>query len=283
MPWGPPATLRHTRRHRSTGVDLVKPDGFCEPGPCKMAGKLIEFKFRERLCELKGARLAVWLSYFLHANRIDTLAWPSLAVLANETGYSVDVVSLSRNRLIREGWLVSADVNCRQPRKFGRFGSPRLRPVIPDAAPGNHRSGDTSAQTKNRDGEPGKNRTGKNRVHRTVKTTVRSIKRRSDYKREEIGRASRRGSFGALPAWVPWDAWSGYAEMRRLRKRPLTERAQQIEIQNLERLRDAGNDPAEVLDQSTANGWIGLFPSKNLTRCDSGMITVADLRERGEL
>lgn len=64
-----------------------------------------------------------------------------------------------------------------------------------------------------------------------------------------------------LPDWVPAEAWAGYVEMRKeTLKKPLkTDRAINLAINTLARLRDDGNDPGAVLDQSTLNGWQGLF------------------------
>lgn len=63
-----------------------------------------------------------------------------------------------------------------------------------------------------------------------------------------------------LPAWIPADAWAGYVEMRVAIKKPLkTERAINLAINTLTKLRDEGNDPGAVLDQSVMHSWIGLF------------------------
>lgn len=62
-----------------------------------------------------------------------------------------------------------------------------------------------------------------------------------------------------LPEWVPVDAWKGWLEMRtKQRKRP-TARAMALAVSELQKLAAAGNEPGAVLDQSTANGWTGLF------------------------
>ena len=63
-----------------------------------------------------------------------------------------------------------------------------------------------------------------------------------------------------LPTWIPAEAWAGYIEMRVAIKKPLkTDRAINLAINTLDRLRADGNDPAAVLDQSTLNSWQGLF------------------------
>ena len=64
-----------------------------------------------------------------------------------------------------------------------------------------------------------------------------------------------------LPDWMPQEAWDGFVEMRQKIKKPLkTDRAVKLAISTLEKLRAEGQDVAAVLDQSTMNSWLGLFP-----------------------
>jgi hypothetical protein len=63
-----------------------------------------------------------------------------------------------------------------------------------------------------------------------------------------------------LPDWVPPDAWQGFAEMREQKRAPLTDRAAKLIVSKLRDLRESGQDIGAVLDQSTLNGWKGIFP-----------------------
>jgi hypothetical protein len=63
-----------------------------------------------------------------------------------------------------------------------------------------------------------------------------------------------------LSLWIPTEAWNAYEEMRKKIKRPMTAYAKKIAIRKLDKLRREGNDPGEVLDQSTFNCWQGLYP-----------------------
>ena len=65
-----------------------------------------------------------------------------------------------------------------------------------------------------------------------------------------------------LPDWIPKKSWEGFVLMRKGQKKPITQEAIPIAIAKLARLRDAGNDPGQVLDQSTLNCWQGLFEVK---------------------
>ena len=69
--------------------------------------------------------------------------------------------------------------------------------------------------------------------------------------------------FDLLPAGELRDALMGYRDMRKKAKAPLTERAEQLALNKLERLAP-GDDAvkAGIVDQSTMNGWKGLFPLK---------------------
>jgi hypothetical protein len=58
------------------------------------------------------------------------------------------------------------------------------------------------------------------------------------------------------------DAWQGWVEMRKQRKRPLTDRATARAINKLDVIRAKGHDIAELLDRSTINGWLDIYEPK---------------------
>lgn len=62
-----------------------------------------------------------------------------------------------------------------------------------------------------------------------------------------------------IPDWIPQDAWQGYLDMRRKIRKAMTDRAVQLAINTLHRLKEQGQDIGAVLDQSTMNSWQGLF------------------------
>ena len=65
-----------------------------------------------------------------------------------------------------------------------------------------------------------------------------------------------------LPDWLPMDAWQGWVEMRKQRKRPLTDRATARAINKLDAIRAKGHDIEELLDRSTINGWLDIYEPK---------------------
>jgi hypothetical protein len=64
------------------------------------------------------------------------------------------------------------------------------------------------------------------------------------------------------PVWLPIDAWKGWVEMRKQRKRPLTDRAKARAYKKLEALHLAGHNITELLDRSTINGWLDIYEPK---------------------
>lgn len=74
--------------------------------------------------------------------------------------------------------------------------------------------------------------------------------------------AREKTPFPDIPEWMPLDAWNGFLEMRKASGKKPTARAVELLIAKLDRLRADGNDPGEVLDQSTERNWQGLFEVK---------------------
>jgi hypothetical protein len=64
----------------------------------------------------------------------------------------------------------------------------------------------------------------------------------------------------ALPDWIPSPQWNEFLRLRKQRKKPITEVAQELLVKRLCELRDAGDDPEAVLEKSILNGWPDLWP-----------------------
>ena len=67
-----------------------------------------------------------------------------------------------------------------------------------------------------------------------------------------------------LPDCIPADAWNGWVEMRKQRKKPLTDRAYNQAIDKLVAFMAKGQNITEVLDRSTMNGWTDLYEVKEI-------------------
>jgi len=73
-------------------------------------------------------------------------------------------------------------------------------------------------------------------------------------------RAKATPSLFVLPDWVPREPWEAWLEVRKKKRAANTVHALDLAVGELERLRDAGENPAAVLDQSTLKSYTGLFP-----------------------
>lgn len=78
--------------------------------------------------------------------------------------------------------------------------------------------------------------------------------------REGKGKEGNTRDAFALPDWVPEKQWNDWLDSR---KKKATVAAKQLNLSELSKLRDSGQDPKAVLEQATARGWTGLFPLKD--------------------
>ena len=89
----------------------------------------------------------------------------------------------------------------------------------------------------------------------------------TDKRREEKKKQKTNGASAfAVPEWIPEDAWDAFEEMRKKKRNPLTDRARQLAVAELQRLRDDGNDPRAVIEKSVLKGWQSFYPMSGFQR-----------------
>ena len=59
------------------------------------------------------------------------------------------------------------------------------------------------------------------------------------------------------------EAWTGFVEMRKRIRKPMTPRAQQLVLKALEDMRAKGLSVAQALDNSTRNSWVDVYAPKD--------------------
>jgi hypothetical protein len=74
---------------------------------------------------------------------------------------------------------------------------------------------------------------------------------------------TRKADWPEIPEWVPIEPWNAFCKMRKDKRAPLTGRAVELILKDLTQWASSGQDPGEVLDQSTKNSWTGLFELKD--------------------
>lgn len=62
-----------------------------------------------------------------------------------------------------------------------------------------------------------------------------------------------------LPSWLPRDEWDAWIEIRKKAKAPNTKRALKFALEDLDRLRQLGDDPSRVLKRAVTGGWKSLY------------------------
>lgn len=222
---------------------------------------------------------------------------PSLQTLADEVGVSRSQVQ----RIVREliaGGLVSVVAN-----RFG--GKPGSTPnyllhldriaslprtgsmdAIPtdstDAAPTGSADATRTGSMDAEDGQHGctggaapMRETGSTDAAQTTKNN------KGTTKEQATPRAARRRSDPdqsafQLPAWIPNETWADFVAMRRSIRKPMTAAAMKLQVKKLETLRADGHSPRDVLEQSIAGSWQGLFPIKADTRNGGAPVLSAD-------
>lgn len=65
-----------------------------------------------------------------------------------------------------------------------------------------------------------------------------------------------------LPDWVPAEPWQQFEEMRRKKKKPMTDAARKLAVAKLDTLRSAGHDAATVIGQSVLHAWDSFYELK---------------------
>ena len=66
-----------------------------------------------------------------------------------------------------------------------------------------------------------------------------------------------------LPGWLDSELWQAFKEHRQRLRKPMTLKAEQLNLAKLKKLKKQGNDPAAVINQSIERGWQGLFALKD--------------------
>lgn len=79
------------------------------------------------------------------------------------------------------------------------------------------------------------------------------------------------------PEWSCSEEWSSYEEMRKRIRKPMTDRARQLAIGELAKLRDLGHDPRAVLNQSVLGSYQGIFPLKSDNLARAGPVSAGEI------
>lgn len=62
------------------------------------------------------------------------------------------------------------------------------------------------------------------------------------------------------PSWLNLDLWQEFIKYRKKMRSPFTDTAEKLNLNKLILLKDQGNDPIEVINQTIERGWKAFFP-----------------------
>ncbi len=65
-----------------------------------------------------------------------------------------------------------------------------------------------------------------------------------------------------VPEWIDKETWDAFLEMRKKKNAVPTEKAKELLVKELGKLKGEGHDPNEVLNQSIMRNYTGVFPLK---------------------
>ncbi|CAB3905438.1 hypothetical protein [Achromobacter piechaudii] len=92
------------------------------------------------------------------------------------------------------------------------------------------------------------------------KKRTREEKRREEEKNPHSPRSG--AEVWSLPDWIPAEPWGQFEEMRRRKKKPMTDAARKLAVTKLDTLRGAGHDVATMLDQTILHAWDTFYAPK---------------------
>jgi hypothetical protein len=66
----------------------------------------------------------------------------------------------------------------------------------------------------------------------------------------------------SIPDFIDVKDWKDFEQMRRVIKKPMTDRARKTIFNKLEKLKDEGHDIKQILENSITNNWQDVYPPK---------------------
>jgi len=91
-----------------------------------------------------------------------------------------------------------------------------------------------------------------------------------DKEKKKKSNNKNQGEVFQYPDWLNLELWNDYLQHRKEQKKPLKNKSISLAVKKLRKLMDAGHDQAEIIEQSIASGWLGLFPVKDVKNSITG-------------
>jgi hypothetical protein len=200
------------------------------------------------------------------------LCWPGLVTIAKQTGKSRSRVVIALRRLERAGHISRETV---PGIKTNYSVHPQRKPDDQLELPMEPNPSSMIERVPKRDRFPNGTDGSSKRDGTRPPDGTRTLKNPKQPKKEEAGASSKktRPAF-APPPGVSGDQWRDFLSVRANRKAKMTETAYSRLCAKLERLREDGWPPGEMIGLAVERGWTSVFPPReqvNGTGQDSGI------------
>lgn len=200
----------------------------------------------------------VLLTLALHMSVKGDSCFPSIDLLAEESGLSRRAVIEHLQIAEQTGWLAKKDRSARSGQGWRRveyFG------LIPAGIEAKLRAPKTKVVQEDHHLEGGDlHAEGGDRDSKKVVTDGHQSTSNSTTRVNQWASAPFR-----LPEWVPAEHWKAWLEVRTKKKVPNTKRALEIAVGKLESLKAEGYPPDKVLDCAIEKGWRGIYKPTELS------------------
>lgn len=205
-----------------------------------------------------GSEMLLALAIADHAHDDGTSVRPSVRHLAEKTRQSERAVQYQLRSMEAAGWLQLVG------NAMGGRNTPREYRIDPDWVKGANSAPPEKGATDGVKGcNPAPERVQKGAVKGATAIAPEPLNHQGTVKEPK---ARKRATVDAAstftpPPWVPLDAWQAWLITRTKKRAPNTGHALDLAVRKLAELQEAGDSPAEVLEQSVLRGWTGLFPT----------------------
>lgn len=192
------------------------------------------------------------------ANRIgvNNTGWPSQEYLSSYTGLSISTIHRSINNLISKN-LILVIKKWKNNVYSINIPSHVMMTLDNEIITGHHDMREPLSPVT---------MTGDHRSPRPPNISIEELNKENNSLKEKK-RPKRASSVVHLPIilpdWIDNNVWSEFLQHRKKLKAPMSEYAQKLAINKLEKLRGEGFDVTDIIHTSIYNGWKGLFPPNN--------------------
>jgi hypothetical protein len=197
----------------------------------------------------------VLIGLFSFRNKSTNVCWPSRSALSERTGLHVSNISAATSALEKLGWLTKEG-------KGGYSKSSTYTITTPDLDIVQHKTVVEKATVA--ESTTVAEQATRHVAESAISTLAESATRKEqtiELTKEQTIIKAKKLEF-VLPDWIPVDVWDAYVGMRKQMKKPMSDYAKKLAVNELLKLVNQGFNPADVLNQSILNSWQGLFPIK---------------------